>query len=68
METNTSIPEDLQKLFDQKETAYRNFQSFSASSKRIILEWILKAKKTETRVKRIVHTVELAERNIKANH
>jgi len=68
METNNRIPADLQKLFDQKETAYKNFQSFSASSQRIILEWILNAKKTETREKRIVHTVELAERNIKANH
>ena len=65
---NAVIPDDLQKLFDKNKTAFENFQSFSSSSKRIILEWILKAKKSETRQKRIVQAVELAEKNIKANH
>lgn len=65
---NNIIPDDMQKLFDQNEIAYNNFRSFSPSSKRIILEWIVKAKKAETREKRMVQTVELAARNIKANH
>ncbi|MGY0035991.1 YdeI/OmpD-associated family protein [Pedobacter sp. NJ-S-72] len=65
---NNIIPDDMQKLFDQNEIAFNNFQSFSPSSKRIILEWIVKAKKAETREKRMVQTVELAARNIKANH
>jgi uncharacterized protein YdeI (YjbR/CyaY-like superfamily) len=34
----------------------------------MILEWILKAKKPETRQQRILKTVELAASNIKANH
>jgi uncharacterized protein YdeI (YjbR/CyaY-like superfamily) len=65
---NAVIPDDLQKLFDTNKTAFKNFQAFSLSSKRIILEWILKAKKPETRQQRIVQTVELAENNIRANH
>jgi uncharacterized protein YdeI (YjbR/CyaY-like superfamily) len=65
---NAVIPADLQKLFNKNKTAFRNFQAFPPSSKRIILEWILNAKKTETRQQRIEQTVELAEKNIKANH
>lgn len=65
---NTFIPWDLQKMFDNNALAFENFQRFSPSSRRMILEWISKAKKEETREKRIVQTVELAARNIKANH
>ncbi|NQX40001.1 Uncharacterized conserved protein YdeI, YjbR/CyaY-like superfamily, DUF1801 family [Pedobacter steynii] len=65
---NTIIPWDLQKMFDKNIQAFENFQRFSPSSRRMILEWITKAKKEETREKRIVQTVELATRNIKANH
>lgn len=65
---NSVIPIDLQELFDKNELAYTNFQAFPPSSKRIILEWILNAKKTETRLQRIQQTVELAAKNIKANH
>jgi uncharacterized protein YdeI (YjbR/CyaY-like superfamily) len=65
---NSVIPQDLQKLFDEKKTAFKNFQAFPPSSKRIILEWILNAKKAETRQQRIEQTVELAAKNIKANH
>jgi len=65
---NAVIPDDLQKLFDKNKTALKNFQQFSPSSQRTILEWIMKAKRPETRQKRIVETVELAAKNIKANH
>lgn len=65
---NSVIPDDLQKLFDKNETAFKNFEAFSPSDKRAILEWISKAKKPETRERRIVQTVELAENNIKAYH
>jgi uncharacterized protein YdeI (YjbR/CyaY-like superfamily) len=63
---NAVIPPDLQELFDRDETAYRNFQAFSESVRRNILEWILKAKKPETRQRRIAQTVALAARNVKA--
>ena len=62
------VPNDLQELFIKNKKAYDNFQAFPPSSKRIILEWILNAKRPETRRKRIEETVTLAERNIKANH
>lgn len=65
---NAIIPWDLEKMFDKNALAFENFQRFSPSSRRMILEWITKAKKEETREKRIVQTVELAARNIKANH
>jgi len=65
---NSVIPADLQRLFDKNKSAYKNFQAFPPSSKRIILEWILNAKKPETRLKRIEETVDLAAKNIKANH
>lgn len=65
---NAVIPDDLQQLLDQNKTAKANFLAFPPSSKRIILEWILNAKKPETRQKRIKETVDLATNNIKANH
>ncbi len=65
---NSVIPKDLQNLFDKNKTAFKNFQAFPPSSKRIILEWILNAKKKETREKRLEQTVALAAKNIKANH
>ena len=63
-----TIPEDLKRAFDTNSTAFVYFDKFPRSSKRNILEWILNAKRPETRQKRINETVELAEKNIKANH
>jgi uncharacterized protein YdeI (YjbR/CyaY-like superfamily) len=65
---NSVIPPDLQKAFNKNKTAFKNFNAFPPSSKRIILEWILNAKRPETRLQRIIQTVELATNNIKANH
>jgi len=65
---NTVIPADLAQLLKNNTIAFQNFTAFAPSSKRIILEWILNAKKTDTRKKRIEETVALAEKNIKANH
>lgn len=65
---NSVIPPDLQKLLNKNKVALKNFLAFPPSSKRIILEWILNAKKNETREKRIEETVRLAADNIKANH
>ena len=62
------IPDDLQKLLNKNKGALKNFLDFPPSSKRIILEWILNAKKPETRQKRIDETVRLAADNLKANH
>lgn len=65
---NAVIPPDLQARFNKNKKALENFQAFSNSSKRIILEWIMNAKRPETRLKRIEETVKLAAMNIRANH
>jgi uncharacterized protein YdeI (YjbR/CyaY-like superfamily) len=62
-----TIPPDMQKLFDKNKTAEKNFLAFPASTRRGILEWILNAKRSETRQKRIEETVTLAAQNIRAN-
>jgi uncharacterized protein YdeI (YjbR/CyaY-like superfamily) len=61
------IPPDMKKLFDKNKVAGKNFQAFPPSTIRGILEWILNAKKPETRQQRIEQTVALAAKNIKAN-
>jgi uncharacterized protein YdeI (YjbR/CyaY-like superfamily) len=65
---NSVVPTDLKEAFAANPIAEKNFSEFPPSSKRIILEWILNAKKPETRHKRIEETVQLAKKNIKANH
>ncbi len=65
---NLTVPADLQKAFDENKLAFENWEKFSRSSKRGILEWILNAQKMGTRQKRIEETVRLAAANIKANH
>lgn len=62
------IPPDLQALLDNNEKALANFMAFPPSSKRMILEWIINAKRPETRQKRLEEIVALAEKNIRANH
>ena len=64
---NLEIPPDLAKAFSKNKTARDYFDAFPRSVKRGILEWILNAKKPETRTKRIEETVTQAEKNIRAN-
>jgi uncharacterized protein YdeI (YjbR/CyaY-like superfamily) len=61
------IPPDLAKALSKNKTAREYFETFPRSVKRAILEWILNAKRPETRAKRIEETVTLAEKNIRAN-
>jgi uncharacterized protein YdeI (YjbR/CyaY-like superfamily) len=61
------IPPDLRQALEANPAAQEFFDAFPRSVKRSILEWILNAKKPETRAKRIAETVELAARNIRAN-
>jgi uncharacterized protein YdeI (YjbR/CyaY-like superfamily) len=60
------IPPDLQKVFDKRKRAFKNFQSFPPFSRRLIIQWIMDAKKAETRHARIEKTVDLAAQNIRA--
>ncbi len=61
------IPEDLMKAFQKSKTAHKNFDAFPKSAKKIILHWILSAKREETRNTRIEETVRLANDNVRAN-
>ena len=61
------LPKDLKAAFSKNKNAARFFDSFPPSTKRGILSWILDAKRPETKSKRIKETVELAEKNIRAN-
>lgn len=59
------IPEDLEKEFQKRIKAKEYFLGLSRSDKRNILQWLVLAKKQETRIKRILEIVELAELNQK---
>jgi uncharacterized protein YdeI (YjbR/CyaY-like superfamily) len=61
------VPADMQALLDKQPQAQANWNHFPKSVKRGILEWILNAKKPETRKLRIEETVRLAAQNIRAN-
>lgn len=64
---NGVIPDDLGKAFARNKKALKNFEAFSASAKRIILEWLANAKRPETRAARIAEIVSKAAENKKAN-
>ena len=61
------IPPDLRKALAAYAQAAANFEAFPRSIKRGILEWILNAKKPETRKRRIDETARLASQNVRAN-
>ena len=61
------LPNDLAAALEENGNAKTNFEAFPRSVKRGILEWILNAKKPETRVKRIAETATLAAKNERAN-
>ena len=61
------IPIDLEQALSEFSNATANFLAFPKSAKRGILEWIVQAKRPETRAKRIEETARLAEENIRAN-
>ena len=62
------LPEDLKIALAQNQVAFDNWEAFPRSVKRGILEWIKKAKRPETRAKRIHDTVSKARENIRANY
>ncbi len=54
---NLIVPPDLQAAFAENPTAAAKFEGFSRSSKRGILEWLLNAKRPETRARRVAEIV-----------
>jgi uncharacterized protein YdeI (YjbR/CyaY-like superfamily) len=61
------VPADLQNALDSYPDAAARFAAFPRSVKRGILEWILVAKRPETRAHRINETARLASEKIRAN-
>lgn len=61
------VPQDLQDALARYPDAATHFDAFPRSVKRGILEWILVAKKPETRAARIAETARLASVNERAN-
>ncbi|MBL7834943.1 MAG: YdeI/OmpD-associated family protein [Cyclobacteriaceae bacterium] len=62
-----TLPDDLKQRFARNKKAFKNWENFPKSAKSGILQWILNAKRPETRQKRIEETVALAAKNIRAN-
>jgi uncharacterized protein YdeI (YjbR/CyaY-like superfamily) len=61
------VPDDLATAFAALPGSAARWEAFPRSTKRGILEWILQAKRPETRAKRIGETAELAQRGERAN-
>lgn len=61
------VPADLRDALAAYPNAGRHFDAFPRSVKRGILEWILVARKAETRARRVDETARLAGENIRAN-
>jgi uncharacterized protein YdeI (YjbR/CyaY-like superfamily) len=61
------MPDDLGKAFRNNQTASDFFNAFPPGVKKGIYQWIISAKREETRSKRIAETVALAQKNIRAN-
>ncbi len=62
-----TIPPDLRAALASYPAATAHFEAFPRSVKRAILEWILIARKAETRAARIDETARLTNDNIRAN-
>ena len=59
------IPEDLSEAFIINNKACRNFTNFSLSTRKIYIDWLNSAKRTETRIRRIEKIIELSAKNLK---
>jgi uncharacterized protein YdeI (YjbR/CyaY-like superfamily) len=60
------VPDDLAAAFDRNPGAREHWESWSASAQKLILTWIVLAKRPETRAARISATAEKAAAGIKA--
>jgi len=59
------IPEDLKEKFANYKGSMEYYESLSKSVKKILLHWIVSAKRKETREKRILEIAENASKNLK---
>lgn len=61
------VPDDLRAALDAHPGARGHWEAFPRSAKRALLEWIVQAKRPETRARRVGETARLAARNERAN-
>ena len=61
------VPDDLAAAFDERPGSRAHFDAFPRSARRALLEWIVQAKRPETRQRRIAETALRAENNERAN-
>ena len=61
------VPDDLAAALDSAPPARAHWEAFPRSVRRSILEWIVHARRPETRARRVAVTAELASRNERAN-
>ncbi|PJJ53269.1 YdeI/OmpD-associated family protein [Hymenobacter chitinivorans] len=61
------VPEDLAAALATEPTAERHFQAFSPSARKMLLNWVLAAKRPETRAQRVAEVVRMAALNKRAN-
>lgn len=61
------VPDDLQSAFESRPGAAEAFGAFPPSTRRGILEWIVNAKRPETRAARIADTADRAAKGERAN-
>jgi uncharacterized protein YdeI (YjbR/CyaY-like superfamily) len=64
---NLVEPEDLQAALAGVPPARAHWDAFPPSARRGILEWIIQARRPETRARRVAETARLAAQNIRAN-
>uniref|UniRef100_UPI001CA3E5F9 YdeI/OmpD-associated family protein n=1 Tax=Cellulomonas telluris TaxID=2306636 RepID=UPI001CA3E5F9 len=60
------VPDDLAAAFDRFPGARDHWESWSASAQKLILTWIVLAKRPETRATRVTTTAEKAARGEKS--
>jgi uncharacterized protein YdeI (YjbR/CyaY-like superfamily) len=61
------VPDDLARALAARPGARQKWEAFPRSVKRGILEWLVQAKRPETRDKRVVETATLAARGERPN-
>lgn len=59
------VPEDLSEELANHKGASEYFDGLSKSARKILLHWVVSAKRTETRQKRILEIAENASKNLK---
>lgn len=59
------VPKDLKEAFQLQPSSEQFFNSLSKSVKKMLLQWVILAKRPETRLKRIAEIAELAAQKLK---